>query len=384
MNSLPYPEYLQIAANCIREPKDTNCTTIRKMQPKIRFALLTSCQSGCDFCHLEGEKTQHEIGTLNSSLAGWKQKHSLPLLEKLDGAVSLDDVDAVIDIAKLLDARAIHLTGGEPTLHPQICDFVKRIKASALKVTITTHGEIGEDSLKRIIDAGVDSLNFSLHALEPEQYLAMDLVAQEKAKKYSRDNALKYASGRLNLKKTNIEAAKLAGTTVKINSVVREAAQSIQILLWSHKLGIDCRFQKNLNEKGISDGVITDIIGVLNADLHSIISSNGDSTRSSLVFTYPSGIFASEAYDAGRFIIKEERIRDVYFDPLCSGCDLKDTVRCRERFYGLRAGKEGGTLCMDTKDLHSKIDLKNPKANPLLEEIKKHYQEAEIQETFIH
>lgn len=389
MSTPTYPQYIEMAQQSVHSPDVQLVRNIRQMHPKIRFALLTSCQSGCDFCHLEGEKQLYEIGTLNPALAGWKQKTCGSLLERLDGAVSVMDVEKVIDFAHHIGANAIHLTGGEPTLHPQICDFIKMIKRECLRVTVTTHGEIGSDILNRMIDSGIDSLNFSMHVMEPDQYLAMDMVAQEKQRKYGINNAMKYAAGRLQLKKDAIESAKAhcdihGYPIVKINSVVRDAIQSIQILHWSEGHGIDCRFQKNLNEKAQSDIIISEIIKLLQAKLSGVVSSNGDSTRSSLTFSYPAGILNEHEYEAGRFTVKEERIRQVFFDPMCDNCILKDTNRCRERFYGVRINNSEGRLCMDVQNPFSNFDLHNPCSNFLVEQIKKHYDNSVIEEIFIH
>lgn len=67
---------------------------------------------------------------------------------------------------------AIRLTGwGEPLLHPQFTNFVKRIKAAGIPLKVYTNGSLlTEDMMKALVDAGLDDLQFSMQGLTPEQY----------------------------------------------------------------------------------------------------------------------------------------------------------------------------------------------------------------------
>ena len=104
----------------------------------------------------------------------------------------------------MLKIPEIHLTGGEPTLHPGVCEFVNLIHNSGLRVEITTHGEYSKDVLQKLINANLDGIVFSMHCTTEEEYLSMDLVAQEIQEKYGLEKALLYAKSRLNMKKANI------------------------------------------------------------------------------------------------------------------------------------------------------------------------------------
>lgn len=361
---------------------------VNRMRPKIRFALLTSCQSGCDFCHLEGSKNKKEIGTLNNALAGWKSKKHLPLAQRLDGAVSMDGVHSVIDFAYSIGAETIHLTGGEPTLHPRIADIVRTIRASSLNAAITSHGEIGETDMKEILDAGVNSVNFSVHALQPEEYVAMDLVAKMKSARSGTTAGLAYAESRLARKMANVDLCKKHEEQrddfmTKINSVVLDAKQSIRIALWGNAKGIESRFQKNLNQKSSSDVILSTILRTLDAELVRVTKCDGDSTRSALGFSYPKGVFEDVAYAAGMFTVKEERLGDVYLDALCDDCELKGTDRCRERFYGVRARHENISLCMDSNDEKARIPLTDIADHAITDKVREHYDQAIIYDIFV-
>ena len=115
----------------------------------VRITMLSSCQSGCDFCHLEGHKNSDEIGTLNPAIAGWKKTG------RLDNAVTLQDIQQSILIAKALKLDNINLTGGEPTLHPNLVEFIGHLAQAGMSVAMTTHAEIFHKKFEEIADKNI-------------------------------------------------------------------------------------------------------------------------------------------------------------------------------------------------------------------------------------
>ena len=311
----------------------------------IRLVLATGCQSGCNFCHLEGHKSSDEIGQLNPALVGWKDpnKKNIPLIDKLGNAVRSSDVQAAIDITKKLGMDNIHLTGGEPTLHPDIIGIISRIKEEGLSVAITTHGEISPSKFDEILYSGVDSINFSLHAITPMQYVAMDLIAQRKART-SPDEALNYAKVRLRNKQANIRRAIAYQNEfpdrfkVKTNTVVLNADTTREIIEWCNNEGVSPRIQRDLNNKSDSQILIDNVISELDAYPIQEDVAIGDSSGSGIMYEYK----------GGQFKVKE--FGDIYIDEMCKSCTKKDTPGCREHFYGVRV--EGGGIvstCIDVQ-----------------------------------
>jgi molybdenum cofactor biosynthesis enzyme MoaA len=86
------------------------------MRTKLRFLLTNACSARCAYCHNEGQAKARDrldpavIGQLLDTLAG--------------GGVSVSE---------------IVLSGGEPTLHPQLPEIARRCKASGAFVSINTH-----------------------------------------------------------------------------------------------------------------------------------------------------------------------------------------------------------------------------------------------------
>lgn len=317
---------------------------VKKAGADIRLVLHTGCQSGCDFCHLEGNKSQQEIGTLNYALTGWRNpnKKDLPFIERLGNAVKTSDVAYAIDIGQAMGLKNIHLTGGEPTLSPELPSIIKQIKDAGLTVSLTTHGEINSYRFGRLLEYGLKSINFSVHALTPEQYLAMDLIAQEQSE-HSPDKALAYAKHRLMLKKANIITALMFANQsngnfkVATNTVVRNPQTALQIIKWLNKVGITPRLQKDLNNKSASQQAILDIIGMLRAYPTLEEIAVGDSSGSGIYYTYNGGEF------------KVKQFGDIYIPGMCDQCPLKGSTGCRERFYGIRVSSSGISTCIDVQ-----------------------------------
>lgn len=83
---------------------------------KLRFLLTNTCSARCAYCHNEGQ--QKSSDWLNLAAI----KHVLNTLA--DGGVEVSE---------------IVLSGGEPTLHPQLPEIARRCKASGAWVSINTH-----------------------------------------------------------------------------------------------------------------------------------------------------------------------------------------------------------------------------------------------------
>ena len=65
------------------------------------------------------------------------------------------------DAKRLRNLHTVTLSGGEPTLHPDLCDVVRMIKAEGFHVFLLTNGLLTDDAyLARLRQAGLDSVLF--------------------------------------------------------------------------------------------------------------------------------------------------------------------------------------------------------------------------------
>lgn len=115
----------------------------------------------------------------------------------------------------------IRLTGGEPTVHPQILPLLRNIGALRSKglkeLAITTNGLTLARKLDAMVDAGVTGINLSLDTLDPFQFEIM-------TRRRGFEQVMKSIQRILEMKKSG---AKLK---LKVNAVVIRGLNDAQIL----------------------------------------------------------------------------------------------------------------------------------------------------------
>lgn len=311
-----------------------------KLGATVRLTLLTSCQSGCNFCHLEGFKTASEIGRLNPAIAAWKSS------KQLDNPASRIDTLRTIEVAASLNLKNVNITGGEPTLHPELQAVISELNAAGLSVSITTHGELSPEKFARYLTPDLDWIVFSLHAIEPEDYLKMDLVAQEIAIKHSHADAMRFAAYRLSNKQANLLAAlkaQQAGVIggVMTNTVVMGVQQTRKIIEYCNALGLTPRIQRDLNDKAGSQLLVDSLIQSVSAECIGVQQAIGDSSGSGVDYFYTDPLTGS----SHSFRLKD--FGEVYVDAMCNHCELRGSLACREKFYGVRVEKGRVRTCID-------------------------------------
>lgn len=86
--------------------------------------------------------------------------------------LSLDEIEAVIRAALVLDFDAFRFTGGEPLVREGLLDFLLRVSRldGVRKLSLSTNGSMLERSLDQLAAARVQSLNISLDTLRPTRY----------------------------------------------------------------------------------------------------------------------------------------------------------------------------------------------------------------------
>ena len=85
-----------------------------------------------------------------------------------DGDLLLAQVDAMADNGFL----GFDMTGGEPSLHPQVVDIVRRATERGLSSRMITLGQFltKKELLERLLDAGMTDFLFSYHSADPEVF----------------------------------------------------------------------------------------------------------------------------------------------------------------------------------------------------------------------
>jgi len=118
---------------------------------KLRVSLTRSCNFGCVYCAADGKPVIDAQITPVEQFVRW-----------------IEEIAAVAPISK------IRLTGGEPTLYPYLVSLVAKLKSRIrVQVYLTTNGHRLPQLAASLKDAGLDGVNISLDAIEPEVFRTM-------------------------------------------------------------------------------------------------------------------------------------------------------------------------------------------------------------------
>jgi len=115
----------------------------------VRIAVTSACNLRCTYCLKNEDDADRKI-------------------DQLDAAQTA----AVIEVFAQMGIRKVRFTGGEPLLHPDIVELVRRAKATPGidTVKLTTNGILLDRYLDDLIAAGLDGINLSLDTLYAEKY----------------------------------------------------------------------------------------------------------------------------------------------------------------------------------------------------------------------
>ena len=98
----------------------------------INLFITNLCNQSCPYCFCKDWITNDEKNT----------RH-----------ISLEDIDAVIDWIKRASIDVyVHLLGGEPMLHPDIVEIVRRMKRNHINLSIFTNGTGDTETCRQIIE----------------------------------------------------------------------------------------------------------------------------------------------------------------------------------------------------------------------------------------
>ena len=176
----------------------------------LRVSLLSACNLGCIYC------------TDSEDLAAENKKQK-------NGALDAQKLANIIhQLHEQLDLDVVRLTGGEPLLSPHLVPLIKEIKDLGIpKIKLTTNGFLLERLAKPLKEAGMQSINVSLDAVDEDVFFLMS----------KRNGVKRILDG--------IDAALDAGMEVKLNAVLMKGIndnQIIPLLDYTFQRGIIIRF----------------------------------------------------------------------------------------------------------------------------------------------
>jgi cyclic pyranopterin phosphate synthase len=117
----------------------------------VRVSLTDRCNFDCVYCHNEG------LGDTRGPM------------EPQDDEMSTDDVVRFLEVAAEFDVDSVKFTGGEPMLRDDLEEIIRRTPDS-MEVSMTTNGTYLPGRAAALVDAGLERVNVSQDALDPEAF----------------------------------------------------------------------------------------------------------------------------------------------------------------------------------------------------------------------
>ena len=96
------------------------------------------------------------------------------VMNRIQGFMSNELYDKIIDEISAYKTPIRFVRWGEPTLHKEFINFLKKAKESGIMCHVNTNGSLlTDDSLKNIVKIGTESIKFSFQGIDRKSYLEM-------------------------------------------------------------------------------------------------------------------------------------------------------------------------------------------------------------------
>jgi cyclic pyranopterin phosphate synthase len=321
------------------------------MDRTLRVKVIDACGMTCTFCHNEGTPVSTDNRTQppgEFTPTGRSGRVSIYL--STNGARFLtapihpteDFRAALAALQQALGFTEVHLTGGEPTLHPKLAHLVALAGNTGYRVSVTSNGENGTRILPGCVQAGLQRVNFSIFGTTPEE------LAQVQSRKFL---ASSLAVSKIEALDESIRVALDLGLSVRANVVIpnRTHIERVHRLLERYSPRLSVRVLSSLADGQESLDAIDALLTGLDAEpdeVHLIAGTSGFR----IAYRLPSG---------RKLIVKH--IRPLRLPETCSGCRFNNDVDCQEGYYGVRLYRDhAGTfhvgVCIQRMDLCLPVD----------------------------
>lgn len=317
----------------------------------LRVKVIDACGLTCTFCHNEGtpvsaDNRSRTIGDLTA--AGPSGRVSIYAASNGAGFLPAPmpaDADFAAVLAALRHALGftdLHLTGGEPTLHPHVGALTRIATEAGFCVAMTSNGEYGGRALPDCADAGLDRVNFSIFGTT-----AAELAEVQ----HARYRNMRLADRKLGALKRSIATCETFGVKASANVVVLDHTHAARVhrLLDEYSPHLTVRLLNSLDHGPASVAAI-----------ERILADRGAVAEAHYITAGVSGARTAYRLPDGRRVLFKQ-IRRVRLPGTCAGCRFNNDTDCREGFYGVRlyrdtTGRYHVGVCIQRMDLCLPVD----------------------------
>jgi len=340
--------YGQEVADIIEAERNVPVTV--NMDRSLRPKVLDACGMTCTFCHNEGTPVANDNKerTTFLSIAGVSGRVSVFSetngVNFLPGKMMPDErfVESLVVLRDGLGLDELHMTGGEPTLHPELPQLVAAAVAQGYTVKMTSNGENGTRMIPPCAEAGLSKVNFSIFGTTPEELAAVQNT------RYGNTNL---AAAKIKALHRSIATAVEHGVEVGANIVMPDISHvdRIRRVLEEFEPQLSVRILPDLDAGAESHYAIYKFLADLGAvPLDASIDAGSSNAR--VRYALPDGRE-----------VHFKQIRPTRMPETCGDCSLNNPDDCKEGYYGVRlyadqAGEYKVGVCLQRMDLTMPID----------------------------
>jgi hypothetical protein len=292
----------------------------------LRLKVGDACGLKCTFCHNEGTPVvQDNYRNRPGSFVDAGKSGRVSIYTKHNGADFLPAVvpadaefgQVLATLRDVLDLHELHLTGGEPTLHPDVAALTRIGVEQGYEVRMTSNGENGAAVLEACADAGLSKVNFSIFGTT-----AAELAEVQHARYHN----VALAERKIDALRRSIELCVARDVQANANIVVPGPAHAPRVhrLLDDYAPELSVRLLNSLDDGQASIQAI-----------HDILLERGGVPVAHYVTAGASGARMAYRLPEGRLIFFKQ-IRSVRLPDTCAGCRFNNGSDCHEGFYGVR------------------------------------------------
>jgi GTP 3',8-cyclase len=312
----------------------------------LRVKIIDACGMACTFCHNEGTPVVADnLGREAGELTGRGRSGRVSIYLASNGArflpatIAPDNafVSALTGLGDALDLDELHLTGGEPSLHPRLAEIVSAGRSAGFRVCMTSNGENGARIIADCARAGLERVNFSIFGTTAAE------LAQVQHERFA---DVTRAERKIRALRDSVRMSLAHGVAVSANIVVPGFghASRVRRLMDEHAPELSVRLLNSLDDgiesiKAIEH--ILDDLGAVPTAHHVTAGASGWRTS----YRLP---------DARVMWFKQ--IRPVRLPQTCAGCRFNNGTDCQEGYYGVRlyrdrSGSFQVGVCIQRMDL---------------------------------
>lgn len=316
------------------------------MDTTLRAKIHDPCGLTCTFCHNEGTPVAADnLRRWPGDLTAAGPSGRVSIYAATNGAAFMPAAipadpsfgHTLTALRYALDLTEIHLTGGEPTLHPAVARLTKMAVEAGFRVGMTSNGERGDEVLPECAAAGLDRVNFSIFgttAAELAQVQHLRFRDPERAER------------KIAALKRSIAVCELYGIKASANIVVPDHSHAPRVhrLLDEYSPHLSVRLLNSLDHGPVSIEAI-----------ERILTERGAIAEAHYITAGVSGARTAYRLPEGRRVFFKQ-IRPVRLPDTCAGCRFNNDTDCQEGFYGVRLyydrmGRYQVGVCIQRMDL---------------------------------